>query len=96
MPLTENSGQVFLPVGFNRTRNLRFGSYTNISNAYDCFFETRPLMSVLTTISTPRLISSGGGIKLATGVVFKLFWIFFFFFFFFLGGGGGGQFYTYK
>ena len=24
-----------------------------ISNAYDCFFETRPLMLVLTTISTP-------------------------------------------
>ena len=41
-----------------------------ILNAYDSFFETRPLMSVLTTISTPQWISSGGGIKLATGVVF--------------------------
>ena len=35
-----------------------------ISNAYDSCFETRPLMSVLTTILTPRWISSGGGIKL--------------------------------
>ena len=42
----------------------------NISNAYDSFFETRPLISVLTTISTLQWISSGGGIKLATGVVF--------------------------
>ena len=33
-------------------------------------------MSVLTTISIPRWISSGGGIKLATGDVFKLFWVF--------------------
>ena len=41
------------------------------SNAYDSFFETRPLMSVLITISTPRWISSGSGIKLATGVVFS-------------------------
>ena len=30
MPLTENSGQVFLPGGCNRTQNLRFGPYTNI------------------------------------------------------------------
>ena len=28
MPLTENSGQVFLPGGCNRTQNLRFGPYT--------------------------------------------------------------------
>ena len=42
-----------------------------ISNAYDSCFETRPLMSVLTTISTPRWISSGSGIKLATGVAFE-------------------------
>ena len=50
-------------------------------------------MIVLTTISTPRWISSGGGIKLATGVVCLSC------FGFFVGGGGGGggvQFYTYK
>ena len=48
-----------------------------ISNAYDSFFETRPLMSVLTTISTPRRISSGGCINLATGVIFSsCFWFF--------------------
>ena len=29
MSLTENSDQVFLPGGCNRTQNLRFGPYTN-------------------------------------------------------------------
>ena len=29
MSLTENSNQVFLPGGCNRTQNLRFGPYTN-------------------------------------------------------------------
>ena len=57
--------------------------------ACDSFFETRPLMSVLTTISPPRWISSGGGIKLATGVVFLscFVFVFFLFFCFFFGGG---------
>ena len=41
-----------------------------ILNAYDSFFETRSLMSVLTTISTLQWISSGGGMKLEIGVVF--------------------------
>ena len=63
-----------------------------ISYAYDSFFETRPLMSVLTTISTPRWISSGGGIKLATSVVY----LSCFGFFVCVWGGGGVQFYTYK
>ena len=62
-------------------------AFSCISNAYDSFFEIQPLRSVLTTISTPRWISSGGGIKLATVVVFfKLFCGF--------CGGGGVQFYT--
>ena len=65
-----------------------------ISNAYDSCFETRPLMSVLTTISTPRWILSDGGIKLATGVVFKLFWGLFGYFFFW--GGGSSFKYTRK
>ena len=29
MSLTENSNQLFLPGGCNRTQNLRFGLYTN-------------------------------------------------------------------
>ena len=32
MCLTDNSDQVFLPGGCNRTQNLRFGPYTNKSN----------------------------------------------------------------
>ena len=32
MSLTENSKQVFLPVGCNRTQNLRFGPYTIMAN----------------------------------------------------------------
>ena len=39
------------------------------ANAYDSFFETRLLMSVLTTITITRWFSSDIGIKLATGVV---------------------------
>ena len=57
-----------------------------ISNAYDSCFETRPLMSALKTISTPRWISSGGGIKLETDVVFYVVLDFLW----------GVQFYTYK
>ena len=30
MSLTENSAQVFLPGGCNRTQNLRFGPYTKM------------------------------------------------------------------
>ena len=45
MPLTENSGQVFLPGGCNRTQNLRFGPYTinflrtgQVQNNFDSTF----------------------------------------------------------
>ena len=34
MFLTENSDQVFLPRGCNRTQNLRFGPYTIISKCH--------------------------------------------------------------
>ena len=66
--------------------NLILQALSYISNAYDSFFETRPLMSVLTTIWTPRWISSGCGIKLATGIVFLNCFGFLW----------GVQFYTYK
>ena len=33
MSLTENSDQVFLPGGCNRTQNLRFGPYTIYDNS---------------------------------------------------------------
>ena len=39
MPLTENSGQIFLPGVCNRTQNLRFGPYTkNLSVCLTDFF----------------------------------------------------------
>ena len=39
MSLTENSDQVFLPGGCNRTQNLRFGPYTIFHNMYATSFD---------------------------------------------------------
>ena len=39
MSLTENSDQVFLPGGCNRTQNLKFGPYTICDNSRIAFIE---------------------------------------------------------
>ena len=48
MSLTENSDQVFLPGGCNRTQNLRFGPYTIycISHSYKLKVCPRKIMVV--------------------------------------------------
>ena len=42
MSLTENSDQVFLPGGCNRTQNLRFGPYTNVEYTQKRLNDIRP------------------------------------------------------
>ena len=48
MPLTENSGQIFLPGGCNRTQNLRFGPYTNILD--HSFMVPSEIMAIITPV----------------------------------------------
>ena len=78
-----------------------FTSISCISDANDSFLT--PTSNVLSTVLTPRWVSSSNGIKLdsllviliqISVVVLVVFFLFFlnFFVFFFGGGGGGGLF----
>ena len=51
MPLTENSGQIFLPGGFNRTQNLRFGPYTSIHVT-----QVAALLTIYSSVNTISVI----------------------------------------